>query len=477
MPSPQTIEKVLSKRGTQWLLRQLTRRGRDGSCALDNIFALYGRDSATLWQRIKYFVPFRIIELFRKKAGATHEQVVRRVCGHKPTVRALINTARGVGKYGLLKPQIFSAPLMVVWNFTQACNFSCKHCYQNANKRLPDELTLDQQIRVVDELADNDVTFLAFAGGEPLISPTFWPVAEHARKRELHLTVATNGSLLTKDVAKRLADLKFGYVEVSLDSTDPKKHDEFRGSPGYWQKAVDGIKNIVATGVKTGLSATITRLNFSELDAIIHFAKELGCHNFYAFNFIPTGRGREITELDITPQMREEMLTILNQHLNKNDISIMTTAPQFGRTCMQLGGDTGKVNTGHYGAGPGLNARTLAKYVGGCGAGRCYCAVQPNGVVTPCVFMPMPVGDLRKDRLMDIWENSEVMRLLRDRDDREGHCRICEYKYHCGGCRARSYGYFHDLRKPDPGCINNLKDWEALCGTHPQPRDLAAAGK
>jgi radical SAM protein with 4Fe4S-binding SPASM domain len=365
---------------------------------------------------------------------------------------------------------------MVVWNFTQACNFSCKHCYQNARKRLEDELALDGQIKVVDDLADNDVVFLAFAGGEPLIAPTFWRVAEHARKRELHLTLATNGSLLTKDVAKRLADLKFGYVEVSLDSTDPKKHDDFRGSPGYWQKAVEGIKNIVATGVKTGLSATITRLNFEELDALINFAKELGCHNFYAFNFIPTGRGKEIRDLDITPEMREEMLTRLNSHLSEGKIAIMTTASQFGRACLQLAGDGGVVNTGHYGYGPGASTRLLAKYIGGCGAGRCYCAVQPNGVVTPCVFMPLQVGDLRKERLMDIWERSEVMRLLRDRDDRTGHCKVCDYKYHCGGCRARSYGYFKDLRAPDPGCINNLAEWEALCGTE-KSSELAAAGK
>jgi radical SAM protein with 4Fe4S-binding SPASM domain len=76
--------------------------------------------------------------------------------------------------------------------------------------------------------------------------------------------------------------------------------------------------------------------------------------------------------------------------------------------------------------------------------------------------MPLPVGDLRRQSLMDIWENSEVFKLLRDRTDRTGHCKICKYRYHCGGCRARSYGYYRDLRAPDPGCINNLKEWEKL---------------
>jgi radical SAM protein with 4Fe4S-binding SPASM domain len=108
------------------------------------------------------------------------------------------------------------------------------------------------------------------------------------------------------------------------------------------------------------------------------------------------------------------------------------------------------VNTGHYGYGGGKMTRIFARYVGGCGAGRAYCAIQPNGDVTPCVFMPIKVGSLRTDPFETAW-NHPVMQLLRDRDDREGHCRTCDYKFNCGGCRARSWGYFRDLRQPDPG--------------------------
>jgi len=456
------------------MLRLVTRKGSDGKCLLDRIFAKYGRADTSLLDKIKYAVPFALIDFVRKKAGATRERVVERVFDHIPTARALVNTARAVGNYGLMEPQTFSAPLMVVWNFTQACNFRCKHCYQDASRRLDDELELDEQLRIIDELAYDDVPFLAFSGGEPLMSKTFWPCAERASGHDLHLTLATNGSLIDERVAERLADLNFKYVQISVDSTDPAKHDEFRGSPGYWEKAVAGIKRSVAAGLKVGLSATITRMNFDEVEDLIQFAKELGCHNFYAFNFVPTGRGREIVNLDLTPQMREEMLAILRRHLVEHDIAIMSTATQLGRICLQLAEEDDLINTGHYGAAGGVNTVTLAKYVGGCGAGRCYCSIQPNGVVTPCVFMPLPVGDLRRQSLMDIWENSEVFHLLRDRDDREGHCRVCDYKYHCGGCRARSYGYFGDLRKPDPGCIHNLDAWEELTCASQLPLDMAA---
>ena len=104
----------------------------------------------------------------------------------------------------------------------------------------------------------------------------------------------------------------------------------------------------------------------------------------------------------------------------------------------------------------------LADYVGGCGAGRLYCAIQPNGKVTPCVFMPISVGDLRQEKLADIWRSSEVMKDLRNRSAMKEHCGRCEYRAMCGGCRARAYGYFGDYMGPDPGCINNIQAWEEL---------------
>jgi radical SAM protein with 4Fe4S-binding SPASM domain len=104
----------------------------------------------------------------------------------------------------------------------------------------------------------------------------------------------------------------------------------------------------------------------------------------------------------------------------------------------------------------------LAEYIGGCGAGRMYCAIQPNGIVTPCVFMPIPVGDLRSESFVDIWKNSEVMQSLRERHDLKEHCGSCDYRNVCGGCRARAYAYFNDIKAPDIGCIHNLHAYDEL---------------
>jgi radical SAM protein with 4Fe4S-binding SPASM domain len=228
--------------------------------------------------------------------------------------------------------------------------------------------------------------------------------------------------------------------------------------------------------MRVALAATITKLNFGELEDLIGFAKELGCDCFYAFNFIPTGRGRDIIDLDLSPLEREEMLRILFAHMQSDGIAIITSAAQLARYCVAQGSDAAVVNTGHYGHGRGGAARLLSEYVGGCGAGRVYCAIQPNGVVTPCVFMPLPVGNILTDNFSTLWETHPVLELLRDREQRQGHCRVCEYRYYCGGCRARPYGYYGDLTMPDPGCIFNQDAWDKLQRGVPADAMEPAAG-
>jgi radical SAM protein with 4Fe4S-binding SPASM domain len=300
---------------------------------------------------------------------------------------------------------------------------------------------------------------IAFSGGEPLMSPTFLPVARYAADRGLHLTVATNGTLLTRDKVAAMVDAGIRYAEISLDSTDPARHDDWRGSPGFWDRAVAGIRNVVAhPGIKCGVAMTVTRWNLADLRAMLEWCIAEGVDTFYAFNFIPTGRARDVADQDLSPAERETMLATLQEYLAGGRISIMSSAPQYGRACMELGDSGAPVNTGHYGHGGGRMTRVLAQYVGGCGAGRCYMAVQPDGEATPCVFMPIRLGNLRTDSFETVW-NHPVMEVLRDRSDRSGHCKVCSYKYHCGGCRARSWGYFRDLRRSDPGCKFNAANW------------------
>ncbi len=452
---PHLVERVLDLFVVQFFLRRLTRKGEDGRCALEKIFQAYRAPSNSLKNQARYLPAFLFIELLRKMAAARKDFLSEEVFGYLPRARGLVNTARSIGAYGLTRPQVFYAPLMVVWNFTQACNLKCRHCYQNAGKSLPDELTLREQLAVVEQLADLDVAMLALSGGEPLLSPNLLPVARRAHDGGMYVTIATNGTLLTREMAKKLADHGVEYVEISLDSVSPEKHNAFRGVDS-WARAAEGIRNAVSEkGLKVGIATTITRMNIGELEDLIALAKDMGVKCFNAFNFIPTGRGRGIAEEDIDPEEREEMLRILWRHLQEAKVEIMSTAPQLGRACLMYSLPQGVFATGHAGQGAGEGARTIARYVGGCGAGRCYCAIQPNGVVTPCVYIPLPIGDLRKEKLIDIWQESGICRILRNRGYLAYHCGFCPYRDYCGGCRARAYGYLGDLTEADPGCIYN----------------------
>jgi len=471
---PHFIEKLLDRSVIQFFLRKLTRKKEGGHCPLENIFRAYQRTRNSLISKARYIPALLFIELLRKMASARRDFLAEEVFGYPPRARALVNTARSIGTYGLTRPQIFFAPLMVVWNFTQACNLKCRHCYQDAGKVLPDELTLREQLEVVEQLMDLDVAMLALSGGEPLLSPNLLPVARKAHDGGMYVTVASNGTVLTREMARKLADHGVEYVEISLDSVSPEMHNAFRGVD-CWARAVEGIQNAVAEeALKVGIATTITRMNIGELEDLIALAKNLGVKCFNAFNFIPAGRGREIIEEDIDPEEREEMLRVLWRHLQEEKIGIMSTAPQLGRACLMYSLPQGVFATGHAGQGAGEGARTIAKYLGGCGAGRCYCAIQPNGVVTPCVYIPLAIGDLRKEKLIDLWQGSEICGILRNRGYLAYHCGFCPYRDYCGGCRARAYGYFGNLTEADPGCIHNREKWERLKeGQHENSFDSA----
>lgn len=376
--------------------------------------------------------------------------------------RGLSSVLMGIGKFGITKPQLLNAPFLVVWNFTNACNLRCKHCYQSARARAPDELSLGEKMRLVDELADAGVVSIAFSGGEPLVSPEFFEVARRASEAGMFVALATNGTLITKEVAKELKGAGVGYVEISLDSATPKVHDEFRGVDGAFERTLRAIAHCAEEGIFTCVATTVTKMNLQEVPRLIDLSKELGAKRFMAFNFIPTGRGQEIIGMDLSPEEREGLLRTLYEK-SKEGIQVLSTAPQYARVCLEASHGLLVSPTHFYIGHAEWNLGVLAEFIGGCGAGRLYCAIQPNGDVTPCVFMPgLVVGNVRERGFLEIWHESEAMGRMRNRELLSGNCGQCPYKFICGGCRARALAYFGDFMAPDPGCIRNEEYYVSL---------------
>ncbi len=414
----------------------------------------------------------------------TDSKTIKKMLSNVIFRRALYSVIRGLGEFGVTKPFVPGAPFQVVWNVTRACNLQCKHCYESAGCPDPDELTTEQALRTIDILADEGVVFIAFSGGEPTLRPDILTLIEHARARGIYVAIATNATTLTRlETVKRFKEAGLSFVQISLDGIDPQTHDSFRGVQGAYERTIAGIKNCVNEGLFVEIAMTVTHYNLSEVPGVINLSQELGAKWFMAYNFVPIGRGKGIIDADLTPQEREDLLQYLwRRIISKSDpktIEVLSTAPQLGRVPLQVGNNDldqvfetfeGQVFPTHF-ANARLPAKVegLSEFIGGCGAGRFYVAIEPNGDIYPCVFFPhtpqVYIGNILRDDFHSLWTESQTLRELRDKDLLQDHCGSCEYRYVCGGCRARALQYYGNYLAPDPGCINNLEEWVSLKGT------------
>ncbi|MGQ9759485.1 MAG: radical SAM protein, partial [Candidatus Methanomethylicaceae archaeon] len=393
-----------------------------------------------------------LLKLGGKTFGVSGEAIKRKF--RDPYWRkGLLSVIKGLAEFGVTKPFVPGAPFQVVWNITYNCNLRCKHCYAEAGGSDHYEMGTAEAKKCIDELAEWGIVVLAFSGGEPLIRRDILDLAKHSKDLGIYTAIATNGVLLTKERCKELKESGIEYLQISLDGARAETHDSFRGVPGMFERTVQGIKNAVAEGFFVNVATTATRYNLSEVPQIIDLCESLGANWFMMFNFIPTGRGRFLFENDLSPDEREGLLKYLWTRLKNSKISVLSTAPQFARIALQAEGASCTIIPTHF-----MNSelpdqlRSLSDFIGGCGAGRFYIAMNPNGDITPCVFFPMVVGNILRDDLKKLWRSLKEFMELRGRESLKKQCGICEYRYICGGCRARAYSYFGDYLAPDPGC-------------------------
>jgi radical SAM protein with 4Fe4S-binding SPASM domain len=401
---------------------------------------------------------------------------------------------KGVGKYGVRIPFTPAGPFEIVWNFTYQCNLRCKHCYENAGGKKRPELSTEEAKQVLDilsKMARIGLPALSLSGGEPLARKDFFEIAAYARKRIGYVSVASNGTLITSDNAKRIKDVGIDYVEISIDGASPQVHDEFRGIPGAFDRAMEGVKNCLEEGIDTCMATVLHRDNVVELDKLIGLSKELGARLMH-FNYIPTGRAKDNAELDLTPDQRLHVLETIGKEIislylqakeeelkyGKSSVRVdrfFSTCPQYASVTKELSQRCGErfMVAAHYAAKKGVES--VSNFLGGCGAGRLYCCLEPNGDIKPCVFFPTNkdtvLGNILRDSFEEIWDNHPLLWRLRVRESLADYkvngktvgCGRCEDKYICGGCRARAYSYFNgNVTTPDIGCVHNKPLWEKM---------------
>ncbi len=280
---------------------------------------------------------------FIQKALAVEKSRVSKLFADSYTRRAINSIVSGFAEFGFNRPIQVHAPFLVVWNFTYKCNLKCKHCYSDSGSISKMELSTEDAMKVVDQLADFGVTSLAFSGGEPLMRKDFFDVARHAVESGLYVSLATNGTLLNEENVRKLKEIGVHYVEVSLDGANAKTHDFFRGKTGAFEQTLQGLKNCMDKNICTCVAITGTKNNLKEIPLVLEMAENMGIDRFTLFNFVPTGRGKDIVAADLSPQEREELLRFFTKKLSEDHkIAILSTTPQLARVALQSQSPTPK---------------------------------------------------------------------------------------------------------------------------------------
>lgn len=380
--------------------------------------------------------------------------------------RALWNLLKSLSDYGVRTPQTLKAPVSVVWSLSRRCNLRCLHCYQNASLPSSDELTLEQQLNTVNQLAEVGVSMIVLSGGEPLTNPNLCRLIERIRDHRIAISIDSNGVLIDRNVAESLKRLGVTSVELSLDSVNAGSHDRFRGADGAFKKTLDAIEACSDAGIFTTVATTATTLNYADSGELISLAREHGAHRVVFFDLIPAGRGRDVENLRLSRRQLLDLMALVGQKSFTKGGEVFTELPQFvvyssfrngfpapNHAKKALSIEKFTVSSFFDCAGRGNIYRSFAPYLGGCPAGRLYCNIQPNGDVTPCMFMPdYPIaGNLRKQSFKEIWD-SPTFQALRNRSNLKGKCHECKFAIVCGGCRAKAAAYQGDYLASDPTC-------------------------
>jgi radical SAM protein with 4Fe4S-binding SPASM domain len=343
---------------------------------------------------------------------------------------------------------------VIVWNVCRHCNMSCPHCYAAAAWRPSrEDLSTDEALHLLDDLAACGVRVVIFSGGEPLMRPDLFRLLAHARDLGIAPQLSTNGVFIDTSVAERLAAAGVAYVGVSIDGI-PEFNDTYRGMEGGYDAAANGLRCAKAAGMRTGLRMTLTRRNADQLEAMLECAADLEADRFYVSHLLYSGRGRRMAKEDLS---RSETRALLFGLFESADS--LLDAGAGPRVITGSNDSDGPLLlrwiTVRYGEEAARPVHALLLGRGGNSAGEKILDIDHRGRVHPDQFWrEETLGDVRRTPFASILEHP-FRKLLRDRVRHlTGRCGACSYRELCRGShRERAIAYHGERWAPDPACV------------------------
>lgn len=343
-----------------------------------------------------------------------------------------------------------SPPRLISWEVTQACNLRCAHCRASAEDEI-DPLAFDTEraLEVIDQILEVGKPLLILTGGEPLMRPDIFDLAAYASEKGLPLAMGTNGTLITPNIAKRMKEVFISRLSISIDFPTAEMQDRFRGLDGAFNDALNGIRNARHAGIDVQINCTITKMNLPYLDDIVSLAIKEGAMAFHPFLLVPTGRGKELKNVNPSINECERVFRWIHKKSAEMGDRILfkpTCAPFYQRIILQSIRKP-----------PPLQGEVDMECSGflrqGCLAGTGFCFISHTGQVQGCGYLDLEAGNINNQRFTNIWQSSYLFTHIRNLAELKGKCGVCQYRNLCGGCRARAYETTGDYLESEPLCI------------------------
>lgn len=342
-------------------------------------------------------------------------------------------------------------PRLIAWEITRRCNLSCRHCRAAANRGpYPGELSTEKCFQIIDEIAAVARPILILTGGDPMLRENVYEIARYGTDRGLKVVMSPCGTLLSEENAVKLREAGITRISLSVDGATAATHDDFRQEQGSFADVMKGMENATKAGIEFQVNTTVTKLNLHELPDILQLAVDRGAVAFHPFLLVPTGRGKEIADQELSPEQYEEALNWVYDQREATPIHFKPTcAPHYLRILRQR----------EHAAGRRVTPKThgMEAVSKGCMGGQSFCFISYSGEVQICGFLDVKCGDLREQSFADVWHNSKVFKDMRDWDGYHGRCGYCEYRRFCGGCRARAYETTGHYLDEEPFCVYQPK--------------------